>query len=113
MIDLESAVATLADLQVGFYVRHDCHGGQRTVHLDAHRVVAYASNPIAYLAAHYGVTPQEYIGWHVSGYAVRCAAKTKRGRPCRGTVPGLTCIADPKVWADNQGGYCARHTEGS
>jgi len=102
-------VDDLASKQVGFYAYHDNPFGQATVPLTSVEVAEYANDPVSYLARHYGVTRDAYLAWHSSNYNVLCAGFTKAGKPCKNIVPGLSLVADPKVWSDGQGRHCAHH----
>ena len=107
--DLATAIKELAEKDVGFYVTHAAPGGQRTVPLDTQEVIAYAADPVGFLAKRYGVSKSDYLGWHEAQYHVYCSGFTKKGARCKATVPGLSYVDDPKTWAESQGGRCALH----
>lgn len=102
-------IEELAQKQVGFYVWHDAPGGQRTIVLKAVEVAEYASDPVGFLAKHYGVPKDVYVGWQQNEYKVLCAGTTQKGGQCRNTVPGLSDTKTPKEWWEGQGGYCSVH----
>lgn len=109
MSETEIVVRKLAEMDVGFYARHDTPSGQSSVHLSADDLIAYASDPVAFLARHYDVSRADYLGWHESGYRVICAGKTVKGKSCKAAVSGLTLVEHPGVWAKHQGEYCSVH----
>lgn len=106
---IASAIKELAEKDVGFYVTHAAPGGQRTVPLGAQEVIAYAADPVGFLAKHYGVSKSDYLGWHQDEYRVYCSGFTQKGARCKATVPGLSTVETPREWADNRGGRCALH----
>ena len=106
---VEEVVQYLAERDVGFYVKHDSPGGQRSVPIAAHQVAAYAADPTGFLAAQYGVSKEKWIGWHQAEYRVQCAGTTAKGKRCKSTVPGLFCVDSPSLWAESQGERCALH----
>lgn len=106
---LANAIKELAEKDVGFYVSHAAPGGQRTVPLRAQEVIAYAADPVGFLAKHYGVSKSDYLGWHQAEYRVFCSGFTKTGARCKATVTGLSYVQTPKEWAENQMSYCAIH----
>ena len=107
-MDMQQAIAKLAQSGVGFYVSHPDHSGAQTVHLEANRLEAYIADPVAFFAKHYGITKEEYLDWHRSEYRVQCAGKTSAGKRCKNTVPDGTSV-NPKPWVKMQGGYCTLH----
>jgi hypothetical protein len=109
MTETEKIIAFMVERDVVFAVRHASPGGQREVSIQAGDLGGYLADPAAWMALHYGVSKAEYLGWHASGYCVRCAGKTAQGKSCKATVTGLTLIESPKKWAQHQGEYCLFH----
>lgn len=109
MSELQKVLNHLAELDVGFYVRHATAGGQAEVPMTPAEVVLYANDPVEFLAKRYGVSKADYLGWHQDGYRVICSAKTSKKKQCKASVAGLSGIYDPKVWAKHQGEYCTTH----
>ncbi|WP_139074457.1 hypothetical protein [Xanthomonas bromi] len=106
---LVDVVNELAEKQVGFYAMHDSPHGQTTVPLSAEEVIRYAADPVGYFAEHYGVSREDYLAWHRSGYKVVCSGFTKSGKPCKAIVTGLSMVARPAVWAAGRRGRCITH----
>lgn len=106
---LVSLVDELAEKQVGFYATHDHPSGRATVALSPRQVVRYAADPVGYLAEHYRVSREDYLGWHRSGYKVICSGITKSGKPCKAVVTGLAMVDSPAAWASGRGGRCTAH----
>lgn len=107
--NLTTAIKQLAEKDVGFYVTHAVPGGQRTVPLSTEEVIAYAEDPVGFLAKRYGVSKADYLGWHEAEYRVYCSGFTKSGKRCKATVPGLSYVDSPSLWAESQSGRCALH----
>lgn len=107
---LEEAVKDLVAKQVGFYVFHDNASGQTTLHLTSTDLIRYSADPVGYLSEHYGVSREDYLGWHRSGYKVICSGLTKSGKPCKATVPGLSIVHSPAEWVQGRGGRCTVHS---
>lgn len=107
--NLIEVVNDLAAKQVGFYVTHDNPSGQATIPLTSSELIRYAGDPVGYLSEHYGVSREDYLGWHRSGYKVICAGFTKSGKPCKATVPGLSLVHHPAAWVQGRGGRCSVH----
>lgn len=110
MADSVSAVVQyLTERDVGFYITHPNPAGATSLPLSPRETVEYAADPVGFLAKHYQVTREEYLGWHEANYNVQCAGTTAKGRRCKAAAVGLTRLYSPKVWAENQGAYCAVH----
>ncbi len=105
-MEIADAVKKLGQLDIGFYCTHDDYAGARFITLTEEQVLQYAEDPVGYLAKFYGVTKDEYLGWHRSGYRVQCAGKTRSGKRCRGSVARNI---EPKEWAALQGSFCHQH----
>lgn len=109
MSEIEVVVRKLVELNVRFSTSHATESGGCEVSMSGEDVIAYAADPDAFLAKHYGVSKDDYLGWHASNYRVICAGKTAKGQPCKGTVKGLSLVSAPRVWAKYQGAFCQLH----
>lgn len=110
MMDSVAAVVQfLSERDVSFRITHPNPGGATTLALDKDEIVRYATDPVGFLAKYYGVTREEYLGWHQAGYNVQCGGTTTKGHRCKATAVGLTMIYSPKKWVESQGAYCAVH----
>ena len=105
-----AVVHYLAERDVGFYVSHPNPGGTATLELDSDQIVRYAADPVGFLAEHYDVTRDQYLGWHQAAYNVQCSGTTRKGHRCKAAAVGLTLLYSPKEWAENQGAFCALHS---
>ena len=110
MTEIEKFIKTLTENSVGFYCTHTTFDGECTIHLAPAQIVTYLKDPPSYLAHHYGITREQYIGWHQSNYSVRCAGKTAKGKPCQNIVENGH-FTNPKEWVALQGSYCHVHQE--
>ena len=67
---ISKAVQYLSERDIGFHVTHPNPGGLATIAISPAEVVQYAADPVAYLARHYKVSREDYLGWHQSEYKV-------------------------------------------
>lgn len=109
MKSIAEVIQHLAEQDVGFYITHPNPGGNTTLTLNKDEIVLYAADPVGFLAQHYCVTRDEYLGWHQAGYNVQCGGTTAKGHRCKATAVGLTQLYSPKQWAGSQGSYCVLH----
>lgn len=108
MSNFKELVEQMVQRDVGFYCTHEDHSGQRTVHLTSAQLIEYLKDPVLFLANLYGVTSEQYLSWHRSGYAVVCSGTAKNGKPCKQVVQGGS-RTEPKQWVQMQGTRCSFH----
>jgi hypothetical protein len=106
---ISKAVQYLSERDIGFHVTHPNPGGLATIAISPAEVVQYASDPVAYLARHYKVSREDYLGWHQSEYKVQCSAITSKGVRCKATAAGLSAVYSPQEWVNGQGSCCPIH----
>lgn len=110
MPTVEELIEELTQLDVHFHCQHAAPHGGADVFLSPKDLLAYRQDPTGFLARHYGVSKQNYLGWHQSNYSVTCAGHTQAGKACRNIVEGGNAVG-PKDWANLQGNYCHLHRE--
>ena len=79
--------------------------------VEAADVPVAKSDPLAFAAQCFKVTPAQYLQWLDSNGFVRCSGRTKAGKQCKGDVPGVR-FYKPAEWLSHPGGYCHRHDPG-
>lgn len=72
--------------------------GGRDLIMGPEDAAAFASDPEAIAAKHFGVSRDVYVEWLAAQGDVQCAGTTQAGRRCRNSISGGT-IADPVEWA--------------
>jgi hypothetical protein len=108
MKNISQILGALVQLDVGFYCTHPSYGGRSTIPLPPEHLLLYAQDPVGYLASYYRISKAQYLAWHQSSYSVRCAGKTRAGRPCKNVVEGGSGV-EPRRWVELQGSYCHVH----
>ena len=106
--NIQQFVEHLAQLDVEFACSHPNYGGRRTVPLSPQQLLRYVQDPVGYLAAYYGISKAQYLGWHRDNYTALCAGTTRAGKPCKNAVSG-GCSVEPDRWVELQGEYCHVH----
>ncbi len=111
-MELDSCIRQLSASGVGFTVKHPGPSGEVSTVINAENVSKYCSDPDAFWAAHYGVTPTQYRLWHDNQYGVFCSGYTVRDERCRALVTGGSLVGSPRRWVALQGQYCRIHENG-
>lgn len=104
----DELIGALEELHVRLVYSHPCEHGAKEVFIPPREIKRYVEDPVLWLAAHYGVTRTQYLDWHESGYSLRCAGLTSRGKPCRNIVEGGSLVGIGR-WLELQGEYCHVH----
>lgn len=106
--NIAASIEELAQLDVKFLCEHSGPAGKVAVALSKDQVLQYVKDPVGFLAEHYGVSKQDYLEWHRSGYIVRCAGITGKGKRCMAVIAGGSGL-EPAQWAAMKGGKCRAH----
>jgi len=111
-IDVPSVlVERLSELGASILIRCPGEWGSRDTYIRPNELAGYLSDPEELVARHLGVTRTEFLAWQDEGFSVQCAARTKRGKRCRGVVTGGSHVP-AKIWVQMQGGFCVAHEDG-
>jgi hypothetical protein len=76
--------------------------------LDAAEAERYNADPDGYCAAHLGMTVEQYREWHAMEGLALCAARTKRGEPCRNPIYSIGDGCTAAEWLKAHRKYVCR-----
>jgi hypothetical protein len=85
------------------------HGGY---FVGREEIEQFLDDPDKLFAKFNGVSKSEYRDWREAGKVLRCAAKTKSGKPCKLHVENRWCRS-AQEWLARQGEYCPKHLGGT
>jgi hypothetical protein len=107
----DQLLAAMEDQRLTVLYADRTETGTQEVAIPCGELPAFLADPVTWLADHYQVSRGQYLAWHESGYTVRCAGSTSRGKPCRNAVEGGSTVGLAR-WVELQGEYCHLHSIG-
>lgn len=103
----------LLDKGIRFYIETWNEREHTTTHfVGREEIEEYIDDPDAFFAKRLGVTKELYRDWIEAHCAVRCSARTRRGKQCLNFVRNGVAVS-PQEWQELQGEYCPIHSEGT